>query len=106
MPALYKAYTMILVESLRKEIEGKGIIPQKQTGFRRGMRTVVNIYALNSLSNRQLEKRGEKLVLLFVDLKVAFNSVDRGVLIGIIRKKEIEEGLIERGGKNVEGGEE
>lgn len=82
MPALYKAYTMILVESLREEIEEKRIIPQKQTGFRRGMRTVVNIYALNSLSNRQLEKRGEKL--LFVDLKVAFNSVDRGVLI--IRK--------------------
>lgn len=46
------------------------------------------------------------MVLLFVDLKAAFNSVDRGVLIGIIRKKEIEEGLIERGGKNVEGGEE
>lgn len=37
MPALYKAYTMILVESLREEIEGKGIIPQKQTGFRRGI---------------------------------------------------------------------
>lgn len=43
MPALYKAYTMILVESLREEIEGNGIIPQKQTGFRKGMRTVVNI---------------------------------------------------------------
>lgn len=106
MPALYKAYTMILVESLREEIEGKRIIPQKQTGFRREMRTVVNIYALNSLSNRQLEKRGEKLVLLFVDLKAVFNSVDRGVLIGIIRKKEIQEGLIERGRKNVEGDEE
>lgn len=46
------------------------------------------------------------MVLLFVDLKEDFNSVDRGVLIEIIRKKEIEEGLIERGGENVEGSEE
>lgn len=34
--------------------------------------------------------------MIFVNLKAAFDSVDRGVLIGMMRKKEIREGLIEK----------
>lgn len=77
MHTLYKVYTMVLAERLREELEGKEIVPQNQTGFRKGMGTVDNIYVLNYLANRQLGRKGGKLAVMFVDLKAAFDSVDR-----------------------------
>jgi len=46
-------------------------------GFRKELGTMDSIYVLNYCINRQIEKRGRKLVMLFVDLKAAFNSMDR-----------------------------
>jgi len=37
-----------------------------------------NIFVLNYLINRQIEKKGGKLIAVFVDLRAAFDSVDRG----------------------------
>lgn len=37
MPTIYKIYTAVLAERLREEVERKGIIPDNQTGFRKGM---------------------------------------------------------------------
>lgn len=34
---LYKVYPRVLAERLREKIEEKGIIPENQTGFRKGM---------------------------------------------------------------------
>lgn len=36
------------------------------------------------------------MMVLFVDLKVAFDSVNRGVLVDLMRKRGIKEGLIKR----------
>jgi len=47
-----------------------------------------SIYVINYLINRQLERKGGKLVALFVDLKAAFDSVDREVLTGAMRERE------------------
>lgn len=44
MTALYKMYASVLSERLRREVEQKNIIPENQTGFRRGMSTIDNIY--------------------------------------------------------------
>ncbi|XP_011861973.1 PREDICTED: uncharacterized protein LOC105558726, partial [Vollenhovia emeryi] len=49
MTALYKIYTVVLAERIKKECEEKGIIPHNQTGFRQGMGTIDNIYVLNYL---------------------------------------------------------
>jgi len=95
MTTLYKIYTMVLTERLRLECEEKKVIPQNQTGFRKGVGTMDNIYVVNYLVNRQLGKK-KKVVGLFVDLKAAFDSVDRGVLYQTMREKGIREGLIER----------
>ena len=38
-----------------------------------------NVYALNYLINRQLARKGGKMVAVSVDLKAAVDSVDRGV---------------------------
>lgn len=60
MPTLYKVYTAVLEERLREEVEGREMIPAGQTGFRRGMRTIDNVYVLNYLVNRQVQRKGEK----------------------------------------------
>lgn len=52
MPTLYKIYTAALAERLREEVEGKGLIPPNQTGFRKGLGTVENIYVLNYIINK------------------------------------------------------
>lgn len=93
---LYKIYAMVLAERLREELEGKQIIPQNQTGFRRGMGTIDNIYVLNYLVDRQIERKGRKMVVLFVDLKAAFDSVDRGVLVREMMARGIRKGFIRR----------
>jgi len=54
MPSLYKVYTAVLIKRLREEVERKGLIPPNQTDFRKGMRTLNNVYALNYLVNRQI----------------------------------------------------
>lgn len=66
---LYKVYARVLAERLREEIEG--IIPENQAEFKKSKGTLDNIYVLNYLVNRQLEKKGGKLTALFVNLKVS-----------------------------------
>lgn len=59
------------------------------------MDTIDNVYVLNYVINRQLG-REKKVVAMFVDLKAAFDSVDRGVLYSAMRERGIREELIER----------
>lgn len=61
MTALYKIYLMVLTERIKKDCEEKRIIPQNETGFRKGMGIIDNIYVINYLVNKQLEK-GKKAI--------------------------------------------
>lgn len=75
-------------------MEGKEILPPDQTGCKRGMGTLDNINVLNYLINRQVEKgRG---VIMFVDCKAAFDSVDRGKMVRAMRERGIREDLVRR----------
>lgn len=96
MSTLYKIYAGLLANRLKEEVEKKGMIPPNQTGFRRGMGTIDNIYVLNYVIHNRIEKKGGKLVAMFVDLRAAFDSVDRGELIKAMRKRGVREGLTER----------
>lgn len=60
------------------------------------MGTLNQIYALNYIINRQLGRKGGKLTAVFIDLKTAFDSVDRNVLIEVMRERGVREGLIRR----------
>ncbi|XP_025160987.1 uncharacterized protein LOC112589978 [Harpegnathos saltator] len=53
MPSLYKVYAKVLAERLKEELEGKRLLTGNQAGFREGMGTIDQIYALNYLINRQ-----------------------------------------------------
>lgn len=57
MASSYKIYAMTLEERLKREVEEKDIVPQNQTGFRKRMGTIDNIYVLNYLISRQLGKK-------------------------------------------------
>ena len=73
----YKVYASVLAERLREEVEGKKLLPPSQAGFRRGMGCIDNIYVLNHLINRQVTRKERRMVIFFIDLKAAFDSVDR-----------------------------
>jgi len=92
----YKIYAMVLAERLREEVERKGILPPSQTGFRRGVRTIDQIYVLNYLINKRVVERKGKMVVMFMDMKAAFDSVDREILMKMMRKKGIRESLAVR----------
>lgn len=49
MPAIYKVYVTVLAERLRSEMEDKRVLSENQTGFRKGMGTMDNIYIINYL---------------------------------------------------------
>ena len=71
-------------------MEEKGLLPPSQTGFRRGVGCMDNVYVLNYLVNRQVTRKGRRMVVLFMDMKAAFDSVDRGVLLKAMRRKGCE----------------
>jgi len=87
---------MILGKRLERDVEEGGRILHNQTGFRKGMGTIDNIYVLNYLVNRQIHKERGKLVAFFVDLKAASDSVDREVLGKAMRERGVGEGLVKR----------
>lgn len=96
----YKIYAEILRNRLEKETEDKGILPESQSGFRRGRSTIDNIFILNHLVQREKEsgkrKKDEKVFSFFVDLKAAFDNVKREVLWTIMENKGIDKRLINR----------
>lgn len=95
-PTLYKVYASVLASRLSQEVEKKGLFPQNQTGFRKGLGTIDDIYVLNYLVNRQLSRWKGKLVAFFIDLKAAFDSVDRKILVEAMIERRVREGLIKR----------
>ncbi|XP_025154644.1 uncharacterized protein LOC112588552 [Harpegnathos saltator] len=76
MPSLYKIYTAMLAERVREEVEEKRLLSESQAGFSKGIGSV-DMYVLNYLINRQLGKKGGKLIAMFVNLNAAFDHERR-----------------------------
>ena len=85
MSTAYKFYTKIIRSRLVKEVEEKRILPEGQASFRKGRSTLDNVYVLNHIIQRAKGKR-KKLYSMFVDLKAAFDRVDRKLLWEIMEK--------------------
>ena len=81
----YKIFTEILRERLEEEIVRKGLLPESQGGFRRDRGTVDNIFILNHIIQRE-KCKGERVYAMFVDLKAAFDNVDRNKLWWIMQE--------------------
>jgi len=50
-----------------------------------------NIFVLNYLINRQIAKKGGKVIALFVDLRAAFDSMDREELVKAMKGRGVRE---------------
>jgi hypothetical protein len=90
----YKVYAMIVEERLMKEMNERGVLPDGQAGFRKGRGTMDNVYILNHIIGNEIKKEGSKIYAFFVDLKAAFDNVERDLLWEYLRKKEINEHLV------------
>lgn len=51
------------------------------------MGTIDNSYALNYMVNRQLSREKGKLIAFFVDIRAVFDSMDRRILIRMLRER-------------------
>lgn len=94
--SMYKIYALVLTERLKKEVEKKGMLSKNQIRFRKGKETMDNIFVLKYLINRQLKKKGGKLIALFVDLKAAFDTVSRKTVVEAMKERGVRKGLVER----------
>lgn len=91
MPMAYKVYVTMLVQKLRKETEMRRMTIQPDK-IQKG--TIDNIYVINYLINRQIERRAGNLSAMFVDFKAAFDSVDKkDNEIEAMRERRVREGL-------------
>lgn len=77
-------------------MDEKEMIPEGQTGFRKGRGTMDNIYVINYAVNRRIEEKKGKVIAVFVDLKAAFDSIDRGVLWREMENRGVSEGIRKR----------
>jgi hypothetical protein len=76
-----KLFTGILLRSLVVWLENKGISNEFQAGFRKKYSTIDNISNLVNIVQLKLVKKRTKIDALFVDLKAAFDHVDRQALL-------------------------
>ena len=72
----YKIYTEIIRNRLEKEMKENECLPEEQAGLRRKRSTMDSIYILDHIVQRKLEE-GERIYAVFVDLKAAFDTVNR-----------------------------
>lgn len=79
-----KCYTFVLNKRLVKWTEEHKKLTESQAGFRRGYSTVDHIFTLKAVVDKCFAKRGCKLYVCFVDLRQAFDSVQREPLFDVL----------------------
>lgn len=84
MDTAYKIYANLLNERLKAEVEEK--LEEGQFGFRPGRGTSDAIW-INYVVNREISKKRGKIFAFFVDLKAAFDKVDRKKLREMLKRK-------------------
>jgi hypothetical protein len=55
----YKVYAMIGEERLMKEMNERGVLPDRQAGFRKGRGTMDNVYILNHIMGNEIKRVNE-----------------------------------------------
>ena len=90
----YKIYAGILNERVKKDIEGR--LAEGQFGFREGRGAIDAIYVQKYLVNKELSKKRGKLIACFIDLKAAFDKVDRRALMDRLKEMEVKRNLRRR----------
>ena len=86
-----KCYTSILNTRLYNWLEDNDKIVEMQAGFRRNYSTTdlffLNLYAI---AQKCMNKKGQKLYVVFMDFKKAFDSVHHDKLLQVLQKKGVQ----------------
>ena len=83
MSNLSKVFTHVIAQRLQCWAEQWDLIREEQAGFRKGYRTVDNIFTLQNIVEKYLSKR-KKVYIGFIDFRKAFDTVKRDVLWNIL----------------------
>ena len=98
----YKLIDTLLEKRLRKFEREKQVIKEAQAGFMPGKSCAHQIFVLSTILDL-VKKKNKPLVLTFIDIKKAFDSVNRELLLETLREKEVPEELITLTAKLYEG---
>lgn len=60
------------------------------------MGLVENIHTLNHFINRQMGQSEGKLIVMFIYLKTAFDSLERKILCKVLRDRGVKKGLMKK----------
>jgi len=75
-----KVFAAIILQRLTDWVERNNILTESQAGFRRNYSTVDNIYCLSNIAQDFIANH-KKLYVCFVDLKAAFDTINRIALM-------------------------
>ena len=107
LPILTKLFELTILKKLRKEIEEKAPINEKQRGFMPGCSTIQNVddvFSMMEAARAQMKEQIARKVklanrpkrfLLFTDMSVAFDTIQRHTLFAQMRSKGIDGNLVE-----------
>ena len=92
LPSITKVFEVVIFGNLEDIAYRQGYISRNQRGFTKKMNTISNINDLLDFCQEvKLKKRAWKwsIVLIFIDLHRAYDSVDRNILLNILKTARI-----------------
>lgn len=78
---IYKLYSLVLNKRISSHFENADILHETQNGFRPGRSCMEHIYTLTEVVKMNLSSANSRVYACFVDLRKAFPSVDRSLLL-------------------------
>ena len=90
-----KLYASQLLTKLTAWLDSNNIIGPEQAGFRSGRSTLDHCTVLSYLISKQVDQARSRLYTAFLDLKAAFDSVNRNILWGKLDKFGIDPRLLQ-----------
>ena len=70
-------------------LDENGKIDEEQSGFRTGHSTVDSMLVLYAIIQRYLLKKSGKVYVCFVDVRKAFDTINKNVLWNVLRKSGV-----------------
>lgn len=80
LSSLLKTFSIILLNRLSTWSDFSGLLPEAQSGFRRGRGCIDNVFTLSSVVQIHLRLPGRRVYAAFIDFRRAFDSIDHQLL--------------------------
>ena len=90
----YKIFFSFLNKQIEKHLRINNLVKENQVGFTKGGRIEFNHFILQYIIEKA-NKRGEKLIVIALDFKKAFDSIDRSKLIEVLVRYKIHPNMID-----------